>query len=387
MAKWEELPLADRAAYMKVAVKNGYRDIRTIKEAYNEFAKGGKKETKKDDYNTWLESEAKVNSERWGMPYNDALSEMKNDRTYNYKKFFEAQQANPSDPRYIRDAQGNYHYNDIGKSVYHPTASIESYYSGKTDPVYNPTGAKFGRWSNNGHEYRMSDDMLRAGANPYTTIDYLANNEDNGVFLKDERGNMFRDWREPEETYIGGVLPNIDIYSRPFTIPNTYQKGGKTTKKSPKKQSSVKEKVLKIGDKIAAGMEEPLDWLDNGLTIIQIGTDGIPVVSTVVDLLNTGVNGWQAVGHAYQGYRTTDPEQKRAYYVKAALDGASMGLNFVPGAKPVYKIGKAAAQAVVKGANIAIDNRNKAAHTNNPPAGFDGTFHPFTFQWGGGLIK
>lgn len=226
MAKWEELPLADRAAYMKVAVKNGYRDIRTIKEAYNEFAKGGKKETKKDDYNTWLESEAKVNSERWGIPYNETLSEMKNDRTYNYKKFFEAIQANPSDPRYIRDAKGNYHYNDIGKSVYHPTASTESIYSGKVDPVYNPTGAKFGRWSNNGHEYRMSDDMLRAGANPYTTIDYLSNNEDNGVFLKDERGNMFRDWRYPDETYIGGVLPNIDVYSRPLTIPNHYSWGG-----------------------------------------------------------------------------------------------------------------------------------------------------------------
>lgn len=44
MAKWEELPIADRAKYMEIAVKNGYRDIRSIREAYNQYAKGGPKE-------------------------------------------------------------------------------------------------------------------------------------------------------------------------------------------------------------------------------------------------------------------------------------------------------------------------------------------------------
>ena len=41
MAKWEELPLANRAQYMKLAVQNGYRDIRSIREAYNIYANGG----------------------------------------------------------------------------------------------------------------------------------------------------------------------------------------------------------------------------------------------------------------------------------------------------------------------------------------------------------
>ena len=41
MAKWEELPIADRAQYMRVAVQNGYRDIRSIREAYNRYAEGG----------------------------------------------------------------------------------------------------------------------------------------------------------------------------------------------------------------------------------------------------------------------------------------------------------------------------------------------------------
>lgn len=41
MAKWEELPMSDRAKYMKLAVQNGYRDIRSIREAYNIYAEGG----------------------------------------------------------------------------------------------------------------------------------------------------------------------------------------------------------------------------------------------------------------------------------------------------------------------------------------------------------
>lgn len=41
MAKWEELPIADRAQYMRVAVQNGYRDIRSIREAYNRYDDGG----------------------------------------------------------------------------------------------------------------------------------------------------------------------------------------------------------------------------------------------------------------------------------------------------------------------------------------------------------
>ena len=35
--KWESLPMADKAAIMRAAVRNGYTDIRAIKEAYANF--------------------------------------------------------------------------------------------------------------------------------------------------------------------------------------------------------------------------------------------------------------------------------------------------------------------------------------------------------------
>ena len=233
MAKWEELPLANRAQYMKLAVQNGYRDIRSIREAYNIYAEGGTKEGPEDGYKEWLRNEAKLNSKIWGISYNEALEHMKNDRSYDYRKFYELQKANPNNPEYQRDLEGNAHYNDIGKSIYHPTASIYSYYSGRKDSKWNPTGAKFGEWLDNNHEYRLSDDMLKAGANPYETFDYLSTNEINGVRLRDERGKRFRDYRDSEETYIEGVLPAITIKGRKF------DNGGNTRDKSIKRANYV----------------------------------------------------------------------------------------------------------------------------------------------------
>ena len=233
MAKWEELSMQDRAKYMKLAVQNGYRDIRSIREAYNIYAEGGTKGGPEDGYKEWLRNEAKLNSKIWGISYNEALEHMKNDKSYNYRKFYELQKANPNNPEYQRDLEGNAHYNDIGKSIYHPTASIYSYYSGRKDPKWNPTGAKFGEWLDNNHEYRLSDDMLKAGANPYETFDYLSANEINGVRLRDERGKRCRDYRDSEETYIEGVLPAITIKGRRF------DNGGNTRDKSIKRANYV----------------------------------------------------------------------------------------------------------------------------------------------------
>ena len=41
MDNWNKLNIRDRAQYMKLAVQNGYRDIRSIREAYNIYANGG----------------------------------------------------------------------------------------------------------------------------------------------------------------------------------------------------------------------------------------------------------------------------------------------------------------------------------------------------------
>ena len=275
MAKWEELSMQDRAKYMKLAVQNGYRDIRSIREAYNIYAEGGTKGGPEDGYKEWLRNEAKLNSKIWGVSYDEALKHMKNDRSYNYRKFYELQKANPNNTEYQRDLEGNAHYNDIGKSIYHPTASIYSYYSGRKDPKWNPTGAKFGEWLDNNHEYRLSNDMLKAGANPYETFDYLSTNEVNGVRLRDERGKRFRDYREPEETYIEGVLPEVTIVgNRHYSNGGPKNDDGKDTKYSPETLAGWVTSLFTDDNKIIAGA-------DIGSSAFNMSSDAIPVVGNI----------------------------------------------------------------------------------------------------------
>lgn len=39
--KWDDLSMANRAKYIKLAVDNGVTDLSHIREAYNKYAEGG----------------------------------------------------------------------------------------------------------------------------------------------------------------------------------------------------------------------------------------------------------------------------------------------------------------------------------------------------------
>ena len=361
MAKWEELPIADRAKYMEIAVKNGYRDIRSIKEAYNQYAKGGPK----DGYKEWLENEALQNSKLWGVSYDEALNQMKNDKSYNYRKFYELQKANPDNPEYQRDLEGNAHYNDVGKSVYHPTASTGSYYSGKKDPKWNPTGAKFGEWLNNGHEYRMSDDMLRVGASPYDTMNYLSEAEDKGVRLRDQRGLMFRDYREPEETYIEGVLPEVTITEKKkhSNGGNLFETGGtkndnrKKTKYSPETMSGFITSLFTDNDKIIAGA-------DVGSSTFNMSADAIPVVGNIAGAV---ISIGDALYNA--GKFIADPSWSQLAETGLSYAGIVPGVGNINDAKKVAKGLTHMAKNVSKaGVKKGIKNTITRRHTGRPKA-------------------
>lgn len=104
MAKWEELPIADRAAYMKVAVQNGYRDIRSIREAYNIYAEGGSLNSPEDN-----------NRNKVGPTYNPETNRWTN-------------------PKGI-DITGRSFDGDYGVTTYFDTGAVEFVPFGK-DPVY-----------------------------------------------------------------------------------------------------------------------------------------------------------------------------------------------------------------------------------------------------------
>ena len=85
-----------------------------------------------------MERVAEQNYKNWGLPNSDAaLIQALNDNTYNYRGYYN---------KYPNSrANADTHWTDEFKTVYHPTFSNESKYSGKKSK-YNPKGLKGGHW-------------------------------------------------------------------------------------------------------------------------------------------------------------------------------------------------------------------------------------------------
>lgn len=86
-----------------------------------------------------MERVAEQNYRDWGLPNSDAaLIQALNDNTYDYRGYYN---------KYPNSrANASTHWTDEFKTVYHPTFSRESKYSGKKSQ-YNPKGLVGGTWS------------------------------------------------------------------------------------------------------------------------------------------------------------------------------------------------------------------------------------------------
>ena len=140
MNEWNKLSMADRAAYIKLGIDNGITDLATIRDTYNKFAEGGEKDNTISDkqYYDIMERVAEENYQRWGYNNPDeALLNALNDNTYNYREYYNKYPQSK--------ANADTHWTDEFKTVYHPTFSDESIYSGKKSQ-YNPKGKIGGHW-------------------------------------------------------------------------------------------------------------------------------------------------------------------------------------------------------------------------------------------------
>ena len=133
---WDELSMQEKADMIRVAVRNGLIHLDDIKNRYNEFAKGGK--ISDQEYIDIMEKVADENYKKWGFENPDeALIHALNDNTYNYRGYYN---------KYPKSrANADTHWTDEFKTVYHPTFSKESVYSGK-ESQYNPNGRTGGFW-------------------------------------------------------------------------------------------------------------------------------------------------------------------------------------------------------------------------------------------------
>ena len=91
-----------------------------------------------EEYYNIMERVAERNYRDWGLPNPDvALLQALNDNSYNYRGYYNKY---PNGNGNAKD-----HWTDEFKTVYHPTFSDESIYSGKKSQ-YNPNGLKGGTW-------------------------------------------------------------------------------------------------------------------------------------------------------------------------------------------------------------------------------------------------
>lgn len=102
------------------------------------------------------------------------LLRMLNDNTYNYKEFYNKNRYEANGMLY---ANPDAHFTDVGKTVYHPTFSEESSYSGKKSD-YNPEGIVGGSWNEN--QFNVSPQQA--------TSKYFSENKTRRYLKQNDRG-------------------------------------------------------------------------------------------------------------------------------------------------------------------------------------------------------
>ena len=183
---WRDLTMRQKADLMRLGVQNGVTDLNQIKHIYNIYADGGYLEWKKQ-----IRRHKGLNID--------------GDNTYDYKGFFE---SDPERAWSMLNEDSDAHFIDKYKTVYHPTFSNQSIYSGVKHPEFNPNGLNGGTWSEDGHTFTMSDDLYSAPTSMDDRINYLMNNESEGVQLleSDSSYPMMNDG-----SYLGPILPEIVV--------------------------------------------------------------------------------------------------------------------------------------------------------------------------------
>ena len=136
----------------------------------------GYKVGKDSDYYSYMDKLAQRMSNEWNVSEDQALTQMLNDNTYNYRAFYDNNIKmaikSLSDPSVA-------HFSDVGKTMYHPTFSNQPIYSGNISD-YNPLGLVGGQWVGD-NKYIPSTDQLNMYFNYNKTRSYMNNNGDRKV--------------------------------------------------------------------------------------------------------------------------------------------------------------------------------------------------------------
>ena len=182
------------------------KDSTQFRQRFNRWKNGAKvydagKPISDDEYYSTMENVAKENWEKWGDVSEDAaLTRILNANDYDYRGYYN---------KYPKSkANADTHWTDEFKTVYHPTFSEQSIYSGKKSK-FNPEGLKGGSWGENDKFYPQNWQMFGTKYNRSRLIPkYDGGTSDNpwipkGTKVPTENSKEVIVSTQPRTTYIG----------------------------------------------------------------------------------------------------------------------------------------------------------------------------------------
>lgn len=252
---WDKLSMQEKAQLIKLSIDNGVSSLKQIRDTYNLYSSGGKKQSTVnrprdideaieisrntpynkniDDvegpgYREYMWKLAQAKSKVWGISPEEAYESFIHPSEFNYRRWYNLASQDELDNTLTN---GDAHWMDVfGKTVGADTFSNESPYSGYVNP-YNPKGITGGTWTG------------RLGIDEYIPSESQIDNNWplNKAWFAIDRGNKYyqekiskgEDTHEVPSimTYNNGVmLPEITVTHRGNYIEySPYANGGNLT--------------------------------------------------------------------------------------------------------------------------------------------------------------
>lgn len=234
---WKDLNIQQKSEVMKMAISQGLTDLNEIKKMYDASIPNIETSSANNTYSSvpYNPSPKDVRYDDGGwlgyLKWKDAIGKYKgidtDDPAYDYAGFYI---ENPKRAWALLNGDPNAHFVDTYKTVYHPTFSDESMYSGMVSPQYNPEGLIGGSWRKYPDSFTMSTDLYRSPVSMDERIQYLENNEPEGIVLREYDGSlpMFNDG-----SLWGGVKPIVEVSPHAYGGPlgNIYKGTGNKSQK------------------------------------------------------------------------------------------------------------------------------------------------------------
>lgn len=281
---WDQLSMNERAQFIKLGLQHGLSDLKDIRDTYNLYSNGGKKQStisrprdideaievsrntpynkNIDDvegpgYREYMWKLAQAKSKVWGISPEEAYDSFIHPSEFNYRRWYNLASQDELDNTLTN---GDAHWMDVfGKTVGADTFSNESPYSGYANP-YNPKGITGGTWTG------------RLGIDEYIPSESQIDNNWplNKAWFAIDRGNRYyqekiskgEDTHEVPSimTYNNGVmLPEITVTPRGNYIEYyPYANGGDLAHKYDGKQVGQSQELQRIPE--VSIIEEP--WAD-----------------------------------------------------------------------------------------------------------------------------